>query len=109
MNSGYKNPPRDRRVKKGQSGNPAGRPKRRRMSLSYLFRKVAGEQIAIRVNGGKLTMTHFEALLRQIQTMALNNDDGAVRLLDQTRKQFPGPPAAGDKLTFVISEDDARL
>ena len=109
MNRGYKNPPKDSRFKKGQSGNPAGRPKRRGVSVSYLFRKVAGEHIDIRVNGGKLTMTRLEALLRQIQTMALNNDDGAARLLDQTRKEFPGPPAAGDKLIFVISEADARV
>jgi hypothetical protein len=109
MSSGYRKPPKDSRFKKGQSGNPRGRPKRRRMSVSYLFRKVAGEQIAIEVDGGKMMMTHLEALLRQVYTMALNKDADAVRLLDQVRKQFPGPPAAGDKITFIISEADARL
>jgi hypothetical protein len=109
MGSGYRNPPKDRRFKKGQSGNPRGRPKGRRISVSYLFRKVAGEQIAIEVDGRKMTMTHLEALLRQVYAMALNKNAGAARLLDQVRKQFPGPPAAGDKITFIISEDDARL
>jgi Family of unknown function (DUF5681) len=107
--SGYKKPPKDSRFKKGQSGNPRGRPKRRRISVSYLFRKVAGEQIAIEVEGDTMMMTRCEALLRLIHTMALNTDTGAARLLDQIRKQFPGPPAAGDKITFIISEADARV
>jgi Family of unknown function (DUF5681) len=109
MSSGYKNPPKDSRFKKGKSGNPRGRPKGRRTSVSYLFRKVASEQIEIEVDGGKVMMTHLEALLRRIQMMALNKDAGAARLLDQIRRQFPGPPAAGDKIIFEISEDDARV
>ena len=111
MNVGYRNPPKGGRFRKGQSGNPKGRPRRpaRRMSRSYLFRKVAGEKVAIEVDGRQVMMTRWEAFLRQIQTLALNKNASAARLLHQIRKQFPGMPAEGDKIIYLISEDDARL
>ena len=79
------------------------------MSRSYLFRKVASEGIAIEANGYEVVVTRWEAFLRQIQTLALNKDASAARLLHQIRKQFPGTPAEGDKIIFIISEDDAKL
>ena len=54
-------------------------------------------------------MTRWEAFVRQIHTMALNKDASAARLLYQLRKQFPGSPAEGDKLTFVVSDDDLKV
>jgi len=50
----------------------------------------------------------MEAYLRQIQIMACKNVS-AARLLIQLRKQFPGDAAGGDKITFIISETDAKL
>ena len=79
------------------------------MSRSYLFRKVASEKIAIEVDGCSLMMARWEAFLRQIQTLALNKNASAARLLHQIRKQFPGMPVEGDKIILLISEDDKRL
>jgi hypothetical protein len=108
MSAGYRNPPKDRQFKKGRSGNPKGRP-RRPISAHYLFRKVAGEQVVVEVEGRQMKMTRWEAFVRQVHTLALNKNASAARLLHQLRKQFPGIPAAGDKITFIISEADARL
>ena len=47
--------------------------------------------------------------IRQIYTMALNKDNGAAKLLDQLRTQFPGEALPGDPITFIISESDAEL
>src|ERR1700750_3046060 len=91
MSTGCRNPPKASQFKKGHTCHRNGRPRRAAhpMSIAYLFRKVATEQVAIEVDGRRERMTHWEALLRQIHTLALNKDAGAARLLDQIRKQFP--------------------
>ena len=111
MSIGYGNPPRASRFKKGQSGNQKGRPRRaaQPVSTSYLFRKVANEQVEIEVQGRKVAMTYWEALLRQIHTLALNKDASAARLLHQIRKRFPGKAVPGGKLIFVVNDDDLKL
>ena len=100
-----------RRFGRNWHGNPKGRPKQvvRPMSIAYLFRKVANEQVAIEVDGRNAMMTRWEAFLRQIHTLALNKDARAARLLDQIRKQFPGNAAPGGKIIYIISESDLRL
>jgi hypothetical protein len=36
-------------------------------------------------------------------------NNGAAKLLDQLRRQFPGEALPGDPITFIISETDAKL
>jgi hypothetical protein len=74
-----------------------------------LFRKVAKEQLRLEIDGTVVKMSRWVAYVRQIYTMALNKNNSAARLLDQLRKQFPGDLLPGDKITFVISEADAKL
>lgn len=106
MSVGYKNPPKAGRFKKGRSGNPRGRPPSAvTVSTAYLFRKVANEAVAI--EGGQ--MTRWEALVRQIQTLALKKNASAARLLHQIREQFPAGPMPGDKLIFIVSDADLKL
>ena len=111
MSTGYRNPPKNGQFEKGRSGNPKGRLRQglQLISVGYLFRKVANEQVVVEVEGGQVMMTRWEAFVRQIQTMALNKNASGARLLYQLRKQFPGNEARGDKITFIISESDAKL
>jgi hypothetical protein len=62
---------------------------KRQVSPGSLFRKVAKEQIGIEIDDVTVTMSRWDAYVRQIYTMALNKNNGAARLLDQLRRQFP--------------------
>ena len=111
MNKGNRTAPRNTQFKKGRSGNPKGRPKQTvpQVSTGSLFRKVAKEQISIEIEGTQYKMSRWDAYVRQIYNMALNKNSSAARLLDQLRRQFPGDLLPGDPLTFLITEDDAKL
>jgi len=111
MSTGYGNPPKKTQFRKGRSGHPRGRPRQnqRQVSAASLFRKVAREEVPIEVDGHRITMSRWDAYVRQIYTMALNKDNSAARLLDQIRRQFPGDLPPGDPVIFYISEADARF
>jgi hypothetical protein len=105
--TGYRNPPKRTQFKKGQSGNPKGRPRRaaRPVSIAHLFRKVAAELVVIDIDGERVAMTRWEALVRQIHTLALNKDTRAARLLHRIRRQFPGTAAPGDQHILVVADN----
>jgi hypothetical protein len=111
MSSGYRKPPKNGQFKKGQSGNPKGRPKKpsEPVSTAYLFRKVANEMAAIEAGNRNETMTRWEAFARQVQNLALNKEPSAARLLHQMRKKFPGRAVPGDKYIWVVNDADMKL
>jgi hypothetical protein len=99
--------------KAGSKKRPSARPKvigtRQQVPIGLQFRKVAGESITIEIDGTPYRISRWNAYVRQIYNMALNKNNSAARLLDQLRSQFPGDLLPGDPITFIISEDDARL
>jgi Family of unknown function (DUF5681) len=78
-------------------------------SLGSQFRKIANQQIGIEIEGSKHKISRWEAYLRQVYNMVLNRDSGAARLLHQLRRQFPGDLLPGDTITYLITEEDAKL
>ena len=69
---GYGRPPADKRFRKGQSGNPRGRP--RGKSRKVVYDAVLGQRIEIRLEGVKLKVTAAEALLLKLVQSGVAGD-----------------------------------
>jgi hypothetical protein len=74
---GYRKPPRAMRFTKGQSGNPAGRPRRHHRQAPY--EAILGQTVKIRESGAERRVTAAEAFLLQLTKRALEGDDAAAR------------------------------
>lgn len=84
---GYGKPPRDSQFTKGLSGNPKGRPKGSK-NMMTMFNQIARELIDVKSNGRAKTMTHIEAILRQLMNRALSGDPRAAREVLQLSRVF---------------------
>ncbi|MHC4044484.1 DUF5681 domain-containing protein [Bradyrhizobium sp. 23AC] len=77
---GYGKPPKERRFKPGQSGNPRGRPKKC-LSLTELFARELKRKRTIVEDGQRLRIQTDEILIKRVVDVALK---GNVRVLGMT-------------------------
>ena len=73
-------PPKEYQWKKGQSGNPSGRPRKKPGSKAFLA-KIMNERITIREDGRPHKVTKGEALFRSQMAKAINGDVRSARLI----------------------------
>ncbi|WP_018043907.1 DUF5681 domain-containing protein [Methylobacterium sp. 88A] len=83
---GYGKPPADHRFRKGQSGNPRGRPRGHsaplgRRDLLDALTQAAREPITITKDGRTIRTTQIEALAQQLTRKAMQGDMKAAKLL----------------------------
>ena len=76
---GYARPPEHSQFKKGQSGNPKGRPKGG-LNLATLYNRALGEKVTITENGRRKTITKLEIALKQLINKAAQGDPRAMHL-----------------------------
>jgi hypothetical protein len=76
-NVGYRNPPKDTRFKKGKSGNPRGRP-RKRKDLNTVLQQVLNRRVTVK--GSETKMAVREALIRKLKDYALQGDKQTLAL-----------------------------
>jgi hypothetical protein len=80
---GYGNPPEHTRFKKGQSGNPKGR-RRKKLELFVWedpIRTLLRRELSVSVNGKLTKMRAFHALLNTLLKKALQGDMRAMQML----------------------------
>ncbi len=95
---GYGNPPIHSRFQKGQSGNPAGRP-RISKDFATITRRMLLEQVVIVEGGRKQTLSRQDVILKQIVNKALGGNNRFRALLmkyvpsmDLVLRRRPVPP-----------------
>ncbi|WP_052261788.1 DUF5681 domain-containing protein [Leisingera sp. ANG-M1] len=79
---GYAKPPKRTQFKKGQSGNPKGRPKGAKGFNASLKREMESEVI-IREGGREVKVSKAEAAAKRFLAKALHGDMGALKTLMQ--------------------------
>ena len=101
---GYGKPPADHRFRKGQSGNPRGRPRGHsaplgRRDLLNALTQAAREPIAVTKDGRTIRTTQIEALAQQLTRKALQGDMKAAKLLFDNIKAL-APATEPDGMSF---------
>ena len=76
--AGYGKPPRGSQFRKGQSGNPKGRPKGKRNS-EIPYDHVLGQMVTVREDGRQRRITAAEAFILQLTQKGLAGDSAAAR------------------------------
>lgn len=81
---GYGKPPEHSRFKKGQSGNPNGRPRKAKVDnrglLSDILFEECQQPMTVMINGTPVEMPMERAIMRSTLIAALNRNPTAMRL-----------------------------
>ena len=103
---GYRRPPKHTQFKRGESGNPAGRPKGTRNLKSDLADELA-ERIAINEGGRKRAVSKQRAMVKQMMAKALRGEVRAATLIiGLVERLFESSPDA-DTNAAVTDQDKA--
>ena len=103
---GYRKPPGHPRFKKGQSGNPRGRPAGAK-NLSTLLSEALNEPVVVNENGGHRKITKRQAIIKQLVNQSATADWRAVKiLLDMLRDiESRTESAAPEASSFSVADE----
>ena len=85
---GYKNPPQEHQFKKGKSGNPKGRPRKKKQPssdlsldiMASLHRELA-KTISVQENGQHRVITKLDAIFAQLVAQSVNGKPSQQKML----------------------------
>ena len=99
---GYMNPPEHTRFKKGKSGNPLGRP-RKREDLNTVLHRVLKRKVRVKDNDQKLPIR--DALMWKLRDLALNGDKQAIAL----QRRIIDESGIADPNAYTPEEDKKQM
>ena len=107
---GYKKPPVATRFKKGQTGNPSGKPKKSAQKLDpgKLLQLIDNEEILVKIDGKGKRIRKGEIYFRQLFTKAIKGELTAARLIAKMAAKYFGPEADGPSETWFIIVPDKK-
>lgn len=105
---GYRNPPEHTRFKKGQSGNPKGRP-RGTLNLATVLARTLREKVMINEHGQRRVVTKLEAAIKQLVNKAAAGDLAALRHLAGLVQSAEEQAAPAPVTNAPLSEDDQKV
>ena len=102
---GYGKPPRNTQFKKGQSGNPRGRPPGSK-NLATLVSVALNEPVIVVENGGRRKITKREAIIKQLVNRSTKADWRAIKILLEIVREIEGrvEPEAGENSFSAADE-----
>ena len=78
---GYGRPPKRTRFRKGQSGNPKGRPKGT-INAASILRKEIMQKVTVREGGKPLTITKLEVVTKALMANAMKGDIRSIKCVN---------------------------
>lgn len=105
---GFGNPPDATKYKKGQSGNPNGRPRGSKNTYTLLD-EIVNEKVTIQKNGRTFKITKKQAALFQLSNQAATGHLKAIQTLIPLMSEADRQKEERTKITGVIRQDDAKI
>jgi len=105
---GYGKPPAQSRWKKGQSGNPSGRPKASRGLKADLHAELIS-RMEIQMNGKRISGTKQQLMLKTLTARAAAGDVRAIKALIDLVMQIFGPEDRGGDAKRLSAQDQQIL
>ena len=113
---GYKNPPKEHQFRKGKSGNPKGRPRKKKQSSSdpgldliASVHRELGETIRVQENGQHKEITKLEAFSAQLVAQSVNGKPSQQKMLLGLLTQGKHETTVQETLEQLQSYDEDRL
>lgn len=106
---GYRRPPKATQFKKGESGNPKGRPKGSR-GLEKVVMEELKAKITVNENGQSKRVRKVEAIAKQMVNKAITGDPKAISLVIGVSNRHDDKLAAKDvPILETLPEEDQHV
>jgi hypothetical protein len=105
---GYGKPPPHTRFKKGQSGNPRGRPAGAK-NLKTLLTDALNEPVVVTENGGHRKITKRQAIVTQLVNRSATADWRAIKILFDLLRDIEVQTEAASPETSAFTAADEKV